>query len=89
MEDWNPGPLLSLVKLLALLLFAGLPVMSGYCWWRNGQSRQAGDEAMARSWRDAARSFTGLTITGLLLLAAAWYGVAEGLRYLAEVQRGG
>ncbi|MBI2301046.1 MAG: hypothetical protein HYU66_19210 [Armatimonadetes bacterium] len=71
------------------ILMAGLPVMLAVCLSAAVRARRRGDEALARSWADAARSFGGMMVSSwLLLLAARWAWVA-GEHFLARLQSSG
>jgi hypothetical protein len=82
------GSVWHVVRSVGLLLLLGLPLMSGLCWWRTVVARQEGDEALARSWAEATRSFTGMMLTSWVLLWLGNMAVQRALGALAEKQAG-
>jgi hypothetical protein len=89
MEGLASAPWIAVVKPVAVALLLGLPVMTVFCFWQTAQSRTGGDEAMARSWSDAAKSFLGMTLASWMLGAGMVWVLRTGLDYLvAELQRG-
>lgn len=75
-----------LVTVVVLML--GLPVMAGLCVWQAAVARRAGDEALSRSWADAAKSFAGMMVSSWLLLALARWAFVTGMEYLSRFQNG-
>ncbi|MCC7493610.1 MAG: hypothetical protein IT204_14745 [Fimbriimonadaceae bacterium] len=71
------------------LLLLGLPLLATYCWFQKQTTRQAGDEAMARSWAVASRSFLGMTVLSWLLVGVGSLAVQRALRVLSELKRDG
>ena len=89
MDVLATAPWMGVVKPVVVLLLLGLPVMTVICFWQMASSRTGGDEAMARSWSDAAKSFLGMTLASWLLGAGMIWVLRTGLDYLlAELQRG-
>lgn len=68
----------SKLKLLGFVLLLGLVVMTGLCAWQRQATHRQGDEALARSWGDATRSFAGMLVAACGLGLAGWwvYGLA-------------
>lgn len=88
MEALTSAPWLQAAKPIVALLLLGLPVMTVFCFWQTASSRTSGDEAMARSWSDAGRSFLGMTVASWLLGAGMVWAIRTGLDYLVtELQR--
>ncbi len=89
MEGLASAPWMAVVKPIVALLLLGLPVMTVFCFWQTATARTGGDEAMARSWSDAAKSFMGMTVASWLLGAGMVWVIRTGLDYLvAELPRG-
>lgn len=88
MENLASAPWLNVVKPIVVVLMLGLPIMTVVCFWQTATARTGGDEAMARSWSDAAKSFLGMTVASWLLGAGMVWVIRTGLDYLvAELQR--
>lgn len=81
---WLETPAASWARNVILVLLLGLPIMAGLCIYQTIQTRRAGDDAMARSWADATKSFLGMMVTSWLLVYAGTWAVRYGLEYLAQ-----
>lgn len=89
MDELNALPALGLLLPVVVVLLLGLPVMCGWCVWRAVVCDREGDEAMSRSWADAAKSFGGMMLGSWVLYALGHWVVGRGLDALAQMQRGG
>ena len=88
MEHLTHSPLLTLAKVVSLLLLLGLPAMCGLSVWQTVQTKKVGDEALSRSWADAAKSFFGMMLASWVLAWLGFWAVRYVLSFLDQVQGG-
>jgi divalent metal cation (Fe/Co/Zn/Cd) transporter len=69
---------------VVMAMFLGLPVMAAVSFYQTVKCRRGGDEALARSWADATRSFVSMLVAAIALLLAAGWGVVWALDYIAR-----
>lgn len=76
------------IRTVVLLLLAGLPVMFGVCLQQAVATRKAGDDALARSWTDAAKSFGSMTIMSWVLVWVVRVALLRGLEVISQMKVG-
>lgn len=67
-------------------LFVGLPLLAAVCFAQTVVTRKRGDEALARSWADATRSFVSMTLGSWLLALMGNWGYSWLIARLANLR---
>jgi len=77
-----------ILRTVLLVLLAGLPVMLGICLQQAVATRKAGDDALARSWTDAAKSFGSMTVMSWVLIWVVRVALLRGLEVISQLKVG-